>query len=335
MPVSSSAQQFFNQITQAADPFEALLSLVKPSPPTFENEWLEFKGAEQLDLHGDKLKEIWGQALSGFANTGGGVLIFGIDASKDPESDIDCAHGLSLVSSPDKFQSRLQELHGSATEPPIQGALIKAYAGRGQSGKGFVVAYIPESPDKPHRSEHSASKGQKQTGKQFWIRAGDDFRVAGVSLLRMLFYPRSRSRVVPSLVLNPRDKKPNFTHTIDIRLSNRGTATAHDIIAFVSHKLKLLACPSWSEDSLVLLGGDPYRFELKPPVHPGIEMGLLRLGFNTTNEFQDGFQCDIAVFSKDAEPAKWYFECTCHDLGQPELRKHATRHEPILYKAEG
>lgn len=45
-----------------------------------EDDYLEFKGAGKIPNH--LIKEYWSQVLSGFANTEGGVLIWGIRAGR-------------------------------------------------------------------------------------------------------------------------------------------------------------------------------------------------------------------------------------------------------------
>jgi len=82
---SSSAHVLFDQIKAGGIGF--LQGTVHSTPPTFEEEWLDFKGAAATPP--DKIKEIWSKALAGFANTEGGVLVWGIDARKDPTTGVD------------------------------------------------------------------------------------------------------------------------------------------------------------------------------------------------------------------------------------------------------
>jgi len=89
------------------------------------------------------MKEIWSEAIAGFANTQGGVLIWGVDARKDAKTGIDAVCGLSLVKSPSAFKSRLIELYRQATEPPVLGVQIEAYEISGTPNEGFVVCFVP------------------------------------------------------------------------------------------------------------------------------------------------------------------------------------------------
>ncbi len=111
----SHAKEFFQKVTLEGIPF--LKSLIGADPPFFETDWLDFKGAQ--DLKDNDVKKIWSEALSGFANTEGGVIVWGIDARKDEKTKIDCASGFSLVKDPSAFTSRLKELHSQSTHPPI------------------------------------------------------------------------------------------------------------------------------------------------------------------------------------------------------------------------
>lgn len=75
----SAARQFFDDVFTQEDPFAYLAAFVGSDPPTFETEWLDFKGHDE----GDPLR-IWSEAVSGFANTAGGVLVWGLDGSSCP-----------------------------------------------------------------------------------------------------------------------------------------------------------------------------------------------------------------------------------------------------------
>lgn len=98
----SLALEFFNRIKQASDRFAFLASLVNSSPPTFECDWLDFKIGDDPAIKDKKRleeeqKKVWSKALSAMANSGGGVLVWGIKAEKDKATGIDAANALALV----------------------------------------------------------------------------------------------------------------------------------------------------------------------------------------------------------------------------------------------
>lgn len=183
--MTSRAHQLFRQIVDAADPAQVLSDTV--SSQRTETEFLEFKGG-RVQKDQTKAKGLWSQALSGFANTEGGVLIWGIRAARiehpdDPSRKIDAANDLDLVSTPATFAQLLKDVQLEACVEPVQGVdIVDIDAGEGD-GSGFVVCLIPEGDHKPYRAGIDPAK-------QYYQRIGDNFVVIPHSLLRSLFYPR-------------------------------------------------------------------------------------------------------------------------------------------------
>ncbi len=263
----SRALDFFEQVKTDGLPF--LKKLTNSNPPTFETDWLDFKGGERLDDQ-RVVKKIWSEALSGFANTEGGVVVWGIDARKDRETGVDSASGLSLVEKPEAFVSRLKELHSQATDPPISGVDFWSAYDETATDSGIAVCYVPESKFKPHRAEAA--------DRNYYIRAGGSFHVPSVALLRSLFFPEYYSHLWPELT-------PSYGNDgigIDVCIHNSGIATAKSVVLFVQSKPNL----SWNINPL-----GKWHFigilhpELRPglglasplPVHPGMALPALRL----------------------------------------------------------
>lgn len=273
------------------------------SPPTFETEWLDFKGAEKAE---DKdVKKIWSQALAGFANTQGGVLIWGVDARKDVTTGVDAAHGLSLVSSPNAFKSRLLELHGQATDPPVVGVEVEAYSAPGEAQRGFVVCLVPESPFRPHRAEND--------GKKFYLRAGDDFFVPSVSILRSLFFPQSRPLLIPEIASVHGPDLPSRRHTVVLYLKNEGTATGSDVYIRVQHGPLSNVNRKFDDNWSVNMLADIYGIDAKRPLHPGTVASFLVLHFDLSWDSKTAW-FSVKVYAHDAEPRGYMFEFTEPDL---------------------
>jgi len=180
--MASRARQFFEQITGYTNPPEFLKRLVATRRP--ENEFLDFKSGKAQEKDA---KRLWSEALSGFANTEGGVVVWGIDARReaspdDPSVKLDTACGFLYVEKPTSFAQILKDWQLEATEEAPGGVEIVPYPSE-PDGSGFIVCYVPEGRQKPYR----ASRAQD---RQYYIRIGSSFTVIPHALLRTLFYPQ-------------------------------------------------------------------------------------------------------------------------------------------------
>ena len=151
MPTSdtpSLARNFYQRFLESSDQVAFLRGLVSLNPHTFETEWLEFK-PYPYQKPDEPIKEIWSKNISAFGNTQDGVLIWGISAKNF--NRVDAAHNFQLVPNPDELRTRLFELHHQATNPPLSGIKIHSVIDPNESGKGFVVCFIPEGKFVPYR----------------------------------------------------------------------------------------------------------------------------------------------------------------------------------------
>ena len=234
MPRPSLARNFFEQIRNAPDRVAFIRNLYNPPSAMSESDWLDFKQpprtgpTTQADLKDGQWLKIWMEALTGFANNQGGVLIWGIDARKDPATNIDAACGEAPVVNPEAVRSRLVELQRQATDPPMANVEIEAYTLPSAADRGFVVCFVPEGAFKPYREASGRS--------QYVYRVGDNFSIMPRSMLQSLFYPRSKAifRVMAKLIWKADAVSHDLAHLgLAVDLANDGTATARECFVVV------------------------------------------------------------------------------------------------------
>ncbi len=271
----SQAEAFFEQIRSADYPAEFLSNLINSDPPTFETEWLDFKchpGQEDPSLSekqaNKKLKEMWSKALSGFANTGGGVLIWGIDARKETRDDgtqVDAAIGKCLLPNPDVIRSRLQELHPFATDPPVAGVEMISVVDDKSTGGGYLACLIPAGTQQPYRAESA--------DRQYYHRAGDSFLVASRPLLALLFYPRVQPRYGLYAKVCFEITKEKSRTSCHLNMQNAGSGTAEDIVIQLFPDIQGAWQSSYKWTEIIT---EPFKYEVmyKKPLHPGQEVLL-------------------------------------------------------------
>jgi hypothetical protein len=307
------ARSFFDQMCSAPDPVAFIRGLVNSTPPTYETDWLDFKQQPSRDLKHHKWREMWVEALTGFANNQGGVVIWGIDARKDKTTNFDVACGEEPVDNPKGVKSRLVELQRQATDPPLANVEIEAYGHPTEPGKGFVICFVPEGPFKPYRAEDGRSS-------QYYIRAGDNFVVMSRSMLQSLFYPRSqpvfraRGRIFSELPARGASGERNVVClSCSVELVNDGTATARDAFVQLRHNVggDILLEPAqgcWTP----YLTPSGQEFESARPLHPAKVTPLFeaRWDLAVMTAWSSGFQAvppcshpcfDLEVFCENQE----------------------------------
>jgi hypothetical protein len=144
--LTTSAEEFLNSLPDAAA--VAYLANIRAS------ESLHFDAKRCSEpLSADDKKKL-AKALSGFANSDGGVLIYGlVAAGGDKAKGIpDVVTGIARVKRLNSIQSELNSLVGQSTQPPVQNVKILVREFKAQTNEGFILVYIPASDAGPHRS---------------------------------------------------------------------------------------------------------------------------------------------------------------------------------------
>ena len=140
------------------------------------DEWVKEAYREDLHLdfkrktnpeHGhpdDNDKKNISKALSGFANSDGGLIVWGIDAP----SGVTGARAKAPITDVALFAEHLDSLASRLVVPVVEGVEnIVVYQNK-RKQTGYVVTYIPVSPLAPHRAEHHATK-------KYFQRSGESF----------------------------------------------------------------------------------------------------------------------------------------------------------------
>jgi predicted HTH transcriptional regulator len=110
----TSAGQFFQDCVKAKDKKAFVQKLIAEKQT--ENDWLDFK-RHPGTANEPKLRSMWFEAISGFANSGGGILFRGIECAKNAKG-IDAADKIAPIKGLAAFETRMRELARNGTNPP-------------------------------------------------------------------------------------------------------------------------------------------------------------------------------------------------------------------------
>ena len=121
---------------------------------TFREEtlYLEFKQKEKRDNSGmtDNDKKRLGEALSGFSNSDGGVLILGVETKK--HAHVDVAHRCCPIAEIASFENYVKSLVPGYTSPENRSVYIRSVASLENSGSGYLVVVVPKGVNRPYMS---------------------------------------------------------------------------------------------------------------------------------------------------------------------------------------
>lgn len=215
----SRAQEIFDRINNEG--MKAILGFIEDRKA--EELFLDFKRASN-DGKDKKFTEIdrknLAKAISGFGNSEGGVIVWGIDCSRD-QSGADVAKALIPIEDPEKFTSLLEGAISGCTIPPHSG--VRNIFIKDSEDTGYVITLIPKSDATPHQSVVS---------KHYHIRAGSDFIPTPHDVLAGMFGRRPQPHVFHNFILaTPSMRNEALEIGIGLMVHNEGPGIASDIFA--------------------------------------------------------------------------------------------------------
>ena len=209
-----------------------LYNLIKEKKETAIDELIETRQSEELFLdfkrsgdngEGKHLhqsdRDNLAKAISGFANSDGGVIIWGIECS-DKSGQGDLPSAKHYIKDVKKFKSKVESVISGLTLPAhnkIENLTISINA----KDDGLVVTYIPAFTTNPIQAIHT---------KHFYVRAGSSFMPAPYQVLAGMFGRKPQPRVYHMYTIGPAilENQTIKTHT-GLLINNEGPGIAKDV----------------------------------------------------------------------------------------------------------
>lgn len=169
-------------------------------------------------LH-QKDRENLAKAISGFGNSEGGVVVWGIYCSKDIDY-ADVAHAKFSIQNARRFVSWLEGAVSGCTIPPHTG-VRHHYILTNDQGDGFVITHVPKSVHAPHQVVNKL---------QYFIRAGSNFVPTPHAVLAGMFGRRPQPHVFHMFLYSPAELiDENIKMQVGFLIRNQGPGIASDL----------------------------------------------------------------------------------------------------------
>jgi hypothetical protein len=152
------------------------------------------------------------KCLSAFANSDGGVLIWGVKT--DHRDQVDRAADCRPITEPEKFRARLADCILEATQPPVDGVTLAVVSANG--GAGFVKCLIPASDKTPHMASDN----------RYYRRTSNGSRQMEHYELEDMFGRRQRPALKLRLALFPTTFNHVPCESLEVGLINEGRVVA-------------------------------------------------------------------------------------------------------------
>lgn len=181
---------------------------------------LDFKtvGKEDLSVRDDRRN--LARSVSGFANSDGGLIIWGVVARKRADG-ADCATAAQPLQNAKLFVSRLNDLTGDAVSPLVDGVEHRILTSR--TG-GFAATLVPASDRGPHMALLGEHQYYKRSGSSFYPM--EHFDIADMFGRRASPSLKLVAKVLSGGSSGTGNGGIEFNGKIVLRLENRGRGSA-------------------------------------------------------------------------------------------------------------
>jgi len=216
--MADAGLSLFEQIASYSD----LEDLIKNGEA--ESLFLECKSPGEPRLTKDQKNQL-GMAISGFSNTAGGVVVYGLSTTKHKHTGLDVISQIEEIGLVSKLEQQVKNAIPVTTMPPVFGTETKIIKRQPHDSKGILLLHVPNSTGDPVQATHD---------NVFYIRTGDEFRPAPYEIIKRLFsavdVPDLFVRVDESLV----ELKEDSSWSLPLTVNNRSTAIAEHVLISVT-----------------------------------------------------------------------------------------------------
>lgn len=181
-----------------------------------ESTYYECKAPREPKM-GKEMRLHLAKACSGFANTNGGILLYGVSTTKHAHSGLDVMTQLEPIGDIKNFAQQIENNIPSLSIPALSNYECKIVREKPIDTRGILLVHLPKSDGDPVQST---------ADDIFYFRSGDDFVVAPYEMVKRLFAATDSPDLRPIARNEIIKKDINGYWDIPIPLQNLSSAIA-------------------------------------------------------------------------------------------------------------
>lgn len=267
---------------------------------------LECKAPHRPQLD-QKLQVHLSRALSGFSNTAGGVMLYGVETDKHSQSKLDVLTQIVPVGNCDGFARQVQTKIPSLTTPSITNAQIKTLKQNVTDTKGVVVVCVLQTSGDPV---------QTVGDKYFYYHTGTGFEKCPHEMIKRLFAATESPQLVPNINREVIKKKDERRWELPIRICNLSSAIAEHAVLAVkicnAEGFESITTHGIKDISYINPGKSAFIFHLPRVVHRGLPLHCGSFFF-TPKSASNKLELEVTVFANKMRATKWRFSVVLDD----------------------
>lgn len=235
-------------------------------------------------------KAVLAKTISGFSNTAGGIILWGVSTTKHEHSGLDVLSQLEPIGSANRFEQQLRVAIPALVTPALLDYATKIIRQRPGESRGIVVTYIPKYIGDPVQSV---------IDNRFYFRSGDEFVVAPYEMIKRLFSATVCPDIRPALRKTMITKESDGTWSIPISLENRSSAVAEHVNTNISvinpSACESVAAVGLQDTSNINPGMTIFAVDVRTVVHRGLRLRLGTLKIKMKGGSRPKRRLDLAI----------------------------------------